>query len=611
MVRLVTGVAVAALMIAPPAMAAPGDLDPSFGSGGTSPAMGVGYGWGTDLNEPVLKPDGKVLMFGQLSNNAAVIRLTSDGDFDKTFDVDGIAVLDGGGDEIAHSAAILPDGRIAVVGVQFLGMAINAAVWMLKPNGGATNSVNDGLDPSFDVDGAAGLGAGGQSMANAVSVLPDQSLLVAGRTAGDGAVWHVKAGGGTQNTLNDALDPGFGSGGVARLDFGGPDVAWDLATRPDGKILAAGQTTAGVGGDAYVSRLTAGGQPDLSFDVDGHAGFDNGGADVARDLELLPDGRILLAGTSTAANARAVVWRVKPNGGVSNTPNNALDTTFGAQGQITALDTPDEDRARSVVRQSDGKLLVGINSATAAVTNERTTIRRITGDGAPDLSYGAMGRVELVGWIYGMALLPDQRLVLSRESATVSRLLPDTPVLTVARTGSGTGTVTSAPDGIACGATCSSPFAFGTQVAVAAQPDPGSAFAGWSGACSGTTACQLPMTASRDLTARFERGFGRRTRVTLALPRRIGPRAIRVRVRNTNSFTVTGTLRGRARGRLGPKRLVVRPHATAKKALQLPKRARKVLKRTGKLKIRLTARIADPQGTVRKVTRTFRVKKRP
>jgi hypothetical protein len=76
--------------------------------------------------------------------------------------------------------------------------------------------------------------------------------------------------------------------------------------------------------------------------------------------------------------------------------------------------------------------------------------------------------------------------------------------LTVSNQGSGSGTITSSPSGISCGATCSHSFVSGTPVTLTAAPDTGSTFVGWSGDCSGTGAtCQLPMEADHSATATF------------------------------------------------------------------------------------------------------------
>ena len=76
--------------------------------------------------------------------------------------------------------------------------------------------------------------------------------------------------------------------------------------------------------------------------------------------------------------------------------------------------------------------------------------------------------------------------------------------LTVSRSGSGAGTVGSNPAGINCGGTCSHHFAINAVVTLSAVPAPGSVFAGWGGACSGSGACTVTMNQARQVTATFE-----------------------------------------------------------------------------------------------------------
>ena len=83
-------------------------------------------------------------------------------------------------------------------------------------------------------------------------------------------------------------------------------------------------------------------------------------------------------------------------------------------------------------------------------------------------------------------------------------LLPVTAQLSVSKAGSGAGTVTSAPAGINCGATCSANYAGGAVVTLTATPSGGSIFAGWTGGgCAGTGPCVVTLNADTTVTATF------------------------------------------------------------------------------------------------------------
>jgi PASTA domain-containing protein/List-Bact-rpt repeat protein len=76
--------------------------------------------------------------------------------------------------------------------------------------------------------------------------------------------------------------------------------------------------------------------------------------------------------------------------------------------------------------------------------------------------------------------------------------------LSLAKAGTGSGTVTSSQAGIDCGATCSHAYPNGTIVTLTATPAVGSALAGWSGGgCSGTGACIATMSSDTPVTATF------------------------------------------------------------------------------------------------------------
>lgn len=84
----------------------------------------------------------------------------------------------------------------------------------------------------------------------------------------------------------------------------------------------------------------------------------------------------------------------------------------------------------------------------------------------------------------------------------------DQKAVVVTRTGTGSGTVTSEPAGISCGANCTANFPTSSEVTLTATADSGSIFTGWSGgSCSGTGSCIITLTDNTNVTAEFTRQF--------------------------------------------------------------------------------------------------------
>jgi phospholipase C len=93
-------------------------------------------------------------------------------------------------------------------------------------------------------------------------------------------------------------------------------------------------------------------------------------------------------------------------------------------------------------------------------------------------------------------------------SASVSASFNTGEVLTVTTSGSGSGTVTSSPSGIDCtsGSTtaCSANFASNSAVTLTESTTAPNGFSGWSGACTGTGACSVTLSAATtSVTATF------------------------------------------------------------------------------------------------------------
>ena len=93
--------------------------------------------------------------------------------------------------------------------------------------------------------------------------------------------------------------------------------------------------------------------------------------------------------------------------------------------------------------------------------------------------------------------------ILATSELSTSTVEPDEFDLTVSKAGTGSGTVTSSPLGIDCGALCVETFVEDTVVTLSATAATGSTFAGWSGACTGTGACQVTLDLAKTVTATF------------------------------------------------------------------------------------------------------------
>ena len=122
-------------------------------------------------------------------------------------------------------------------------------------------------------------------------------------------------------------------------------------------------------------------------------------------------------------------------------------------------------------------------------------------------STAAPGSV-FAGWSGGGCSGTGPCTVGGPPNVTITSTFLQVFTLDVMALGSGSGTVTSSPMGITCGATCSASFASGTTVTLTARPAAGSAFTGWTGGgCSGTEPCTVTVSAATTVTATFTPTF--------------------------------------------------------------------------------------------------------
>jgi hypothetical protein len=125
-----------------------------------------------------------------------------------------------------------------------------------------------------------------------------------------------------------------------------------------------------------------------------------------------------------------------------------------------------------------------------------------------------VAKFDPTGCVTAVAVITNESQTAANPGTSVARSYqlstsapPVNATLSVVKVGSGGGTVTSNPAGINCGSDCAENYTGGPIVDLTAAPASGSAFAGWSGACTGTGACSVTVDAAKSVVANFTGSF--------------------------------------------------------------------------------------------------------
>lgn len=200
------------------------------------------------LSSVAVRPDGKIIAAGIANGPLAVVRYLDNGTPDATFDGDGLMMLTKAGMDVG---AILPqaDGSTLLVGS--ISATTSTVVVTRITDAGA-------LDPNFGTNGvfedALDVAAFTGPRVSAVPQ-PGGGVLVATRVRGtDPTRTDIRL---VRVTGAGTLDGAFGTGGRMRLSFStGNDVALSMAKQADGKVLVGGRTWSQAGGaDLLLMRL--------------------------------------------------------------------------------------------------------------------------------------------------------------------------------------------------------------------------------------------------------------------------------------------------------------------------------------------------------------------
>ena len=214
-----------------------------------------------------------------------------------------------------------------------------------------------------------------------------------------------------------SLDHSFGIDGKVTTNIGsGGNYGYSVALQSDGKIVLAGYTNDSTEDFALV-RYNSNGSLDNTFGTNGKVITDFGsGNDEGKSVIIQSDGKIVVAGGSF----NGTDWDIalaRYNG------DGSLDNTFDSDGKVTTPIGNYDDYAQSIALQSDGKFVVAGYSIIG--TNYDFAVVRYKNDGSLDTDFGSGGKVTTsfgnngdVG--YSMVIQSDDKIVVAGYSTVGS-----------------------------------------------------------------------------------------------------------------------------------------------------------------------------------------------
>ncbi len=351
--RLVPTLAAFLVLVSSEVVAQP-VLDPNFGTGGKT---FVDFGTDVTPNAMLRQPDGTILTGGYArfgggpgGDAIALSRHLPNGSPDPGFGTGGMAVRQFTFRDQLNGMARQPDGKIVAVGVRSASTAGSlhiSSIYRFNADGSTDSSFSDDGWTAWRYDAVSS-----GEFAD-VTVLPDGNLLAAGVCRGN--INGGQYGFGAMRFLpNGDLDPSYGTR-LFHLPNLGPGRG-HAAFTPDGGVIYANQISLPAP-EFVLMRIDASGVRDTSFGSGGFAfpGIATFNASFDTPIRLLPDGRILVAGTTNSALSRPqyTVLRFQSNG--------TLDTTFGVGGRTASTkrgaSSPSARRSANRASEDAGSLI--------------------------------------------------------------------------------------------------------------------------------------------------------------------------------------------------------------------------------------------------------------
>lgn len=283
---------------------------------------------------------------------------------------------------------------------------------------------NGTADPSFNsgLVSVTNIGTTSSTFLNAMQLDGSGRVVSFGHLRGAGSLQDFVL---TRHQADSGLDTTFGSNGVVITSVGGDDSAACMVILPDGRILVGGSTrvsTASPTSSPAMARFLPNGSLDVSFGTGGIISSVGALNASVNGLALLPDGRFIAAlGSfgSSGQNQRPSLLRFMPSG--------ILDTSFGENGVAAGLpaDAYHFGSLRDVQIQQDGRIVaVGdLRDPTSMNLHHDVLVLRYEADGFLDPSFGHLGK-RLVPMSSGnsrglkVTIQPDNQILVSASGTS-------------------------------------------------------------------------------------------------------------------------------------------------------------------------------------------------
>lgn len=389
------------------ALAAPGDLDTTFGTTGyvLTQLDTANSDRGFAL---AIQPDQKIVVAGECMVQGdldfCVARYLPNGTLDTTFGLSGIRkVIVGSLHDRGRALVLLPDGRMIVGGFCDNGAATDFCLIRLTAAGS--------LDTTFGTNGKVFTDFEGKNDELASLALgPDGTIVAVGscRNAADN-LWNVCV---AKYTATGALDVSFSADGKLVRTTGGPANYHGRAVlvQADGYIIVGGQLFNATNTNAlrYFSRLTPSGGTSVNYAA---PNFDNTAIDNVLHVVEQADGQLVFTGACKFAASLYGLCLTRVS------PSLVLDTSLANDAAGVARNNMSDAHA---VMQSDGKLVAASFCRSQFDIRDQLCLDRFHSDGKYDSSFGVDGSAFHVfassvryKQMHGVALQADGQIVVA------------------------------------------------------------------------------------------------------------------------------------------------------------------------------------------------------